>query len=93
MLIQVNREEASPVDPFFALIGLTCALGAFYLATLTFAASLMAVRLPVRRRRPVSPFIYLTGGITSNFPSLYLPPIVAASIIGAPAAGLSACRL
>src|SRR5262245_50829065 len=34
VLIQVNRPGASPVDPFFALMGLTCALSVFYLATL-----------------------------------------------------------
>ena len=83
ILIQISRPGAFPVDPFFALIGLTYALSVFYLATLRFA-----------ERHPwlvdfqfgadallVSAFIHVTGGITSNFSSLYLLPIIAASMI------------
>ena len=83
ILIQVSRPGAFPVDPFFSLIGLTYALSVFYLATLRFA-----------ERHPwlvdfqfgadavlVSAFIHVTGGITSNFSSLYLLPIIAASMI------------
>ena len=83
ILIQISRPGAFPVDPFFALIGLTYALSVFYLATLRHA-----------ERHPwlvdfqfgadallVSAFIHVTGGITSNFSSLYLLPIIAASMI------------
>jgi two-component system, NtrC family, sensor histidine kinase PilS len=83
ILIQISRPGAFPVDPFFSLIGLTYALSVFYLATLRFA-----------ERHPwlvdfqfgadallVSAFIHVTGGITSNFSSLYLLPIIAASMI------------
>src|SRR6185295_927363 len=83
ILIQISRPGAFPVDPFFALIGLTYALSVFYLATVKYA-----------ERHPwlvdfqfgadavlVSAFIHVTGGITSNFSSLYLLPIIAASMI------------
>jgi two-component system sensor histidine kinase PilS (NtrC family) len=83
ILIQISRPGAFPVDPFFSLIGLTYALSVFYLATLRFT-----------ERHPwlvdfqfgadallVSAFIHVTGGITSNFSSLYLLPIIAASMI------------
>src|SRR6187549_2839531 len=83
ILIQISRPGAFPIDPFFALIGLTYALSVFYLATLRHA-----------ERHPwlvdfqfgadallVSAFIHVTGGITSNFSSLYLLPIIAASMI------------
>jgi two-component system, NtrC family, sensor histidine kinase PilS len=71
------------VDPFFLLIGLTYAL------TISWAVSLRYVE----RQRwlldlqlagdalIVSAFIYVTGGITSYFSSLYVLPIVAASTI------------
>jgi two-component system, NtrC family, sensor histidine kinase PilS len=83
ILIQVSRPGAFPIDPFFFLIGLTYALSVVYLATLRFA-----------ERHPwlgdlqfaadailVSAFIYVTGGITSYFSSLYVLPIIAASTI------------
>ncbi len=83
ILIQISRPGAFPVDPFFALIGLTYALSVFYLATVRYA-----------ERHPwlvdfqfgadallVSAFIHVTGGISSNFSSLYLLPIIAASMI------------
>ncbi len=83
ILIQISRPGAFPVDPFFSLIGLTYALSVFYLATLRFT-----------ERHPwladfqfgadallVSAFIHVTGGIASNFSSLYLLPIIAASMI------------
>src|SRR3712207_1892295 len=81
IIVQVNRPGALPIDPFFFLIGLTYALSVVYLATLRF----------VERRRwladlqlagdalVVSAFIYVTGGITSYFSSLYLLPVIAAS--------------
>jgi two-component system, NtrC family, sensor histidine kinase PilS len=83
VLIQVNRQEAFPVDPFFALIGLTYALSVFYLATLKFAGRhpwLVDFQFAADALL-VSAFLHVTGGITSSFSSLYLLPIVAASII------------
>jgi two-component system sensor histidine kinase PilS (NtrC family) len=83
ILIQISRPGAFPVDPFFALIGLTYALSVFYLATLRFAEShpwLVDVQFGADALL-VSAFIHVTGGITSNFSSLYLLPIIAASMI------------
>jgi two-component system sensor histidine kinase PilS (NtrC family) len=83
ILIQVNRQGSFPVDPFFALIGLTYALSVFYLATLRFAERhpwLVDFQFAADALL-VSAFLHVTGGITSNFSSLYLLPIVAASII------------
>jgi two-component system sensor histidine kinase PilS (NtrC family) len=83
ILIQVSRPGAFPVDPFFSLIGLTYALSVFYLATLRFAERhpwLVDLQFGVDALL-VSAFIHVTGGITSNFSSIYLLPIIAASMI------------
>ena len=83
VLIQLSRPDAFPVDPFFFLIGITYALSLVYLATLRFVdrfpwladAQLTADALLV------TGFIGLTGGIASYFSSLYVLPIIAASMI------------
>ncbi len=83
ILIQISRPGAFPVDPFFALIGLTYALSVFYLATLRYAERhpwLVDLQFGADALL-VSAFIHVTGGITSNFSSLYLLPIIAASMI------------
>ena len=83
ILIQISRPGAFPVDPFFALIGLTYALSVFYLATLRFAERhlwLVDLQFGIDALL-VSAFIHVTGGIASNFSSLYLLPIIAASMI------------
>ena len=83
ILIQISRPGAFPVDPFFALIGLTYALSVLYLATLRFAERhpwLVDLQFGADAML-VSAFIHVTGGITSNFSSLYLLPIIAASMI------------
>jgi two-component system sensor histidine kinase PilS (NtrC family) len=83
IMIQISRPGAFPVDPFFALIGLTYALSVFYLATLRFAERhpwLVDLQFGADALL-VSAFIHVTGGITSNFSSLYLLPIIAASMI------------
>jgi two-component system sensor histidine kinase PilS (NtrC family) len=83
ILIQISRPGAFPIDPFFGLIGLTYALSVFYLATLRFAERhlwLVDLQFGVDALL-VSAFIHVTGGITSNFSSLYLLPIIAASMI------------
>jgi two-component system sensor histidine kinase PilS (NtrC family) len=83
ILIQISRPGAFPVDPFFSLIGLTYALSVFYLATLRFAEQhpwLVDLQFAVDALL-VSAFIHVTGGVTSNFSSLYLLPIIAASMI------------
>ncbi|MBI4888887.1 MAG: PAS domain-containing protein [Acidobacteria bacterium] len=82
-LIQLNAPGAFPIDPFFFLIGVTYALSIAYLATLggverfPWLADLQLGADAIL----VSGFIGLTGGIASYFSSLYLLPIIAASII------------
>jgi two-component system sensor histidine kinase PilS (NtrC family) len=83
ILIQVSRPGAFSADPFFSLIGLTYALSVFFLATLRFAERhswLVDFQFAVDALL-VSAFLHVTGGITSSFSSLYLLPIIAASMI------------
>jgi two-component system, NtrC family, sensor histidine kinase PilS len=82
-LAQITAPGSFPVDPYFFLIGLTYALTAFYAATLRLAEGrrwLVDVQL-AGDALIVSAFIYFTGGVTSYFTSLYVLPIVAASIV------------
>src|SRR3970040_571276 len=83
ILIQIARPGAFPVDPFFSLIGLTYALSVIYLATLRFADRhpwLVDLQFGADTLL-VSAFIHVTGGVASNLSSLYLLPIIAASIV------------
>jgi two-component system sensor histidine kinase PilS (NtrC family) len=82
-LVELSRPGTFPVDPFFWLIGLTYALSVGYLATLRFAGRhpWLADLQFAMDALVVSAFIHLTGGITSNFSSLYLLPIVSAAMI------------
>src|SRR3954454_12089643 len=80
---QITAPGSFPVDPFFFLIGLTYALTAAYAATLRLAEGrrwIVDVQL-AGDALIVSAFIYFTGGITSYFSSLYVLPIVAASVV------------
>jgi len=81
--LQINSPGSFPIDPFFFLIGLTYGLTVFYAATLRLADRhrwLVDVQL-AGDALIVSAFIYFTGGISSYFSSLYVLPIVAASIV------------
>jgi two-component system sensor histidine kinase PilS (NtrC family) len=83
VLVQINRPGTFPVDPFFFLIGLTYALSVAYLAALRLAERrlwLIDVQLGLDAVL-VSAFIHVTGGITSYFSSLYLLPIIAATML------------
>jgi two-component system sensor histidine kinase PilS (NtrC family) len=92
---RITAPGSFAVDPFFFLIGLTYAL------TITWALSLRYVE----RNRwlvdlqlagdalIVSAFIYVTGGITSYFSSLFVLPIVAASTIQFRRGGLMVATL
>jgi two-component system sensor histidine kinase PilS (NtrC family) len=83
ILIQISRPGSFPIDPFFFLIGVTYALGVVYLATLRLAERyswLVDLQFGIDAVL-ISAFIFLTGGITSYFSSLYALPIVAASRI------------
>ncbi len=82
-VVELTEPGRFPVDPFFLLIAFTYAL--------TFVSAL-ALRIVERHRwvidvqlacdaAIVSAFVYVTGGITSVFSSLYVVPIVAGSLI------------
>jgi len=81
ILVQISTPSAES-SPFFSLIGLTYALTVLYALTVRFAfrhrwlidAQLAADALIV------SACIHVTGGITSYFSSLYVLPIIAASM-------------
>jgi len=82
ILVQISVPTVQPAVPFYYLIGLIYALSIVWALSLRF----------VHRRRwlldlqlagdalIVSAFIYVTGGVTSYFSSLYVLPIIAASI-------------
>ena len=83
VLAQINFPGALPVDPFFFLIGLTYALAIVWGLTLKHVERhrwLIDVQLACDAL-VVSAFIYVTGGITSYFSSLYALPIIAASML------------
>ncbi len=81
--IEVSRPDSFPVDPFVFLIGLTYTLSVVYLALLRFAErspALIDLQFAADAVL-VSAFIHVTGGITSNFSSLYVLPIIASSTV------------
>jgi len=82
-LVQLSVPGAFPINPFYFLIGLTYGLSVVYLATLRYVDDnpwLVDLQLTVDAAL-VSAFVYVTGGILSDFPSLYLLPILAASTL------------
>jgi two-component system sensor histidine kinase PilS (NtrC family) len=83
ILVQVNAPGAFPVNPFFFLMGLTYALTALYASTLAFAEEhRWMIELQLAADAVIaSAIVYLTGGVTSYFSSLYTLPIVAASVL------------
>ena len=97
-LLQFTVPGVFPVNPFFFLIGLTYGLSVVYLSTLKYVERypwLVNAQLWIDVVL-VSAFILVTGGIRSDFSSLYLLPIIAATIIrsrsgGLQVAALSAC--
>ena len=83
ILVQLSRPGSFLIDPFFFLIGLTYLLSVVYIATLRYVDDnpwLVDLQLTVDAA-VVSAFIYVTGGIKSDFASLYLLPILAASTL------------
>jgi two-component system sensor histidine kinase PilS (NtrC family) len=87
---QIKTPGLFPVNPFFLLIGLTYGLTLAYAATLPYLSRqrwLLDLQL-AGDALIVSAFIYFTGGITSYFTSLYLLPIVTASMVEARRGGL-----
>src|SRR5260221_9643814 len=83
ILIQLKSPGSFPIDPFFALIGLTYALTAVWTLTLPFVDRhpwLVDVQVACDALI-VSAIVHLTGGVTSYFSSLYTLPIIAASTV------------
>ena len=83
ILIQLKSPGAFPIDPFFALIGLTYGLTAVWTLTLRFVDRhpwLIDVQVACDALI-VSAMVHVTGGVTSYFASLYTLPIIAASTV------------
>ncbi len=82
-LVELNQPGAFPINPFFFLIGLTYALSVVYALTLKHVGRLgWLVDLQLALDALIiSAFIYLTGGITSYFSTLYVLPVGAASTL------------
>ena len=81
--MQVIAPTSVTIDPFFFLIGLVYGLTIVYALTLTQVDErrwLIDVQL-AGDAIIVSAFIYLTGGVTSYFASLYVLPIAAGSVV------------
>ena len=82
-LVQLSRPGAFPFDPFFVLIAIVYALSLVYRATLHLVdRHIWLVDLQLcTDALLVAGFIGLTGGIVSYFSSLFVLPIIAASMI------------
>jgi len=90
ILIQIQAPGSLPIDPFFFLIGLTYALTVVYILLLRHAEEhrwLVDVQLGCDAVI-VSALVYLTGGVSSYFTSLYTLPIIAASTIQSQRTGM-----
>jgi two-component system sensor histidine kinase PilS (NtrC family) len=83
VLAEISAPGTFPINPFFFLIGLTYALTAAYAITLKLTEAhrwLLDLQLACDALL-VSAIVYLTGGVTSYFSSLYALPVVAASVL------------
>jgi two-component system sensor histidine kinase PilS (NtrC family) len=83
LLIRLKFPGAFPIDPFFLLIGITYAVTALYSVALKYFERyrwLVDVQLGCDAVI-VSAIVYITGGVSSYFSSLYTLPIIAASTI------------
>jgi two-component system sensor histidine kinase PilS (NtrC family) len=83
LLIRIKFPGAFPIDPFFLLIGITYAVTALYTIALRYFERyswLVDVQLGCDAVI-VSAIVYITGGVSSYFSSLYTLPIIAASTI------------
>ena len=81
VVVQLRQPDASAVDPFFFLIGLTYAVSLGFIGSLRFVERfpwLTDVHFAIDAIL-VSAVVLLTGGVQSFFTILYVLPIVAAS--------------
>jgi len=95
IFMEVTAPGSFPINPYFFLIGFTYALTIIYVLTLRYVDRyrwLVDLQLGVDALI-VSAFIYLTGGITSYFSSLYVLPVIAASTIQFRRGGLMVATL
>ncbi len=94
-IAQITSPDSVAVHPFFWLIAITYGLTILYALTLRYVDR---YRWSVDAQLAcdavtVSAFIFLTGGVTSFFSSLYALPIIAASVIQARRGGLMVATL
>ena len=83
VLVQIRAPGIWPVNPFFFLIGLTYALTVPYALTLKYVDRhrwLVDLQLAADALT-VSAMVFMTGGVTSYFSTLYVLPVVAASVL------------
>ena len=83
ILVQITTPGALPIDPFFFVIGLTYALTVVYALTLKYVERyrwLIDVQLGADALI-VSAVVFMTGGVISYFSTLYVLPVVAASVL------------
>src|SRR5262245_42727425 len=95
IVVQFAAPGSFPVNPIFVLIGTMYALTIAYAVTLRHVESrrwLIDVQL-AGDALIVSAFIYLTGGITSYFTTLYVLPIVAGATVNFRRGGLLVATL
>src|SRR5687767_9628270 len=93
--VQLREPDASSIDPFFFLIGLTYAVSLVSIGSLRFVDRfpwLTDVHFSIDALL-VSALVLLTGGVQSFFTILYMLPIVAASAMQRRRAGLQLAGL
>ena len=83
VLVRASSSAAAPVDAYFTLIAVTYGLTAIWAATVRFAGRarwLVALQLQADAVL-VAGIVLVTGGIGSPFASLFVLPVVAASVV------------
>ncbi len=90
VVVQLREPDASAINPFFFLIGLTYAVSLAYIGSLRFVDRfpwLIDVHFAIDTIL-VSAVVLLTGGVQSFFTILYMLPIVASSAMQSRRGGL-----
>ena len=96
VIVQLRTPGVLPINPFFSLVGLTFAVSLGFIGSLRFVDRmpwLTDVHFAIDSII-VTAAVFITGGVESLFPILYVLPIVAASVVqfrrgGLQIAGLS----
>ncbi len=95
VVVQLREPEATSINPFFFLIGLTYVVSLGFIASLRFVERfpwLTDVHFAIDALL-VSAAVFLTGGVQSLFTILYMLPIVAASSMQSRRGGLQVAGL